>query len=463
MIGLSIGNYKILEQLNGTETFGVYKAVDMLLNRNVYIKVPVREFMNQPDIAERFRFEAATLAKLVHPNIPTLHSLTTVNERLFMITEFLEGESLDKVLRRQRKLSCEKTVSIFTQVLDCLEFAHSAGIAHGDFKTDNIFLTETGDIKVLGFGMSENFLIDETNENNLSELTPKVEFNAGKDIYAVGKMIFETLTGENLPADNIIEAERLLRAVNPAIPEKVLEAVINIFRLQMYGKFQSAAALSRELQSSDLKTHDLTIESDVIINTEFLGRSGNKSAAEYSIDFSRDDNKFFKNAFKRSRSKASEMHKNVAETPVNWKLAQKNIWVGGAGILAIVALHFFFQFSFINNDAVEMVKELNKPEQIAEIKPFAEVEQVEKVETFPEIDPFVNQIDDKAVKSETNYESNVEAKPKKSEFVKKPEIVSQPVQVRPKTAPPRNVNRNKEMKETRAERLRRAEKILTGA
>ncbi len=216
MIEQSIGNYKILEQLNGTKNFGVYKAVDMLLNRNVYIKVPNQELRNQPDIVESFRFEAATLAKLVHSNIPTLHSLTAADDRLFIITEFLEGETLDKLLRRHEKLSSEKAISIFTQVLDGLEFAHSAGIAHGNLKTNNIFLTENDNVKILGFGMSEGQRIDKIGD----KLPPENNSCAGKDVYSVGQMLFEVLTGKKLNSNQIKEIEWSLRDTSPAIPKE---------------------------------------------------------------------------------------------------------------------------------------------------------------------------------------------------------------------------------------------------
>ncbi|CAN5160796.1 hypothetical protein BH20ACI1_BH20ACI1_21930 [soil metagenome] len=462
MIGLSIGNYKILEPLNGTEKFGVYKAVDMLLNRNVYIKVPAKEFMNQPDFVKNFRFEAATLARLVHPNIPTLHSLTAADARLFMITEFLDGETLDKILRQQGKLSSERAISIFTQILDCLEYAHTSGIAHGNLKTDSIFLTESDSVKILGFGTSENFRIDETDENILSELTPKDKSDAGNDIYAVGKMFFEVLTGENAASKNIIETERCLRTVNPAISEKLVETVTNIFRLQTYGKFQSAAELRRELLPIDLNITELAKDSASLINTEFLGRSGNNSAAVYSIDFSQDENKFVKNAFQGSRKKARDENKTSADVPFNWKLAKKNFWVAGAGVLAIFVLHFFFQVSFINTDIAQTNKELIQAEQVTEVESFDEIEPTAEAEPFDEIDPFVKQIAEKPAEPAAEYAAKAEIKSTKPEVVRKPTVASPTVQPRPKAPPPRTL-RKKEPQETRAERLRRAERILTGA
>ena len=111
MIGRSVNNYKILEKLNLSETISVYKAVDLLLSRNVVVKVLNGELSRRPEEAESFRFEAATLAKLAYPSVPTLHSLTAVDDELFMVLEFAEGETLDRVLLREGKMSVEKALN----------------------------------------------------------------------------------------------------------------------------------------------------------------------------------------------------------------------------------------------------------------------------------------------------------------------------------------------------------------
>lgn len=449
MIESSVGNYKILEQLNDTETLKIYKAVDTMLNRNVHIKVLNGEFINRSDIAESFRCEAAILAKLVHPGIPTLHSLTTVDQRLFMIMEFLDGETLDKTLLRHGKLSSENAISIFTRVLDSLEYAHSAGITHGNLKTDRIFLTDTNSIKILGFGTSAKLQI-----NQSDNILPEKTFDAGADIYEVGKMFFKALTGENLPSDNTQEIEFRLRAVKPAIPDGIVEVITNIFRLQAYGQFQSAGELRRKLLSFDLDDN-LTKDSP--------------ASPVYSLDFSRDENKTFKNAFRRRRLKARGESKSDTDTQLNWKLAQKNFWVAGAGVLAIVVLHFFFQVSSIQTEVAQVEKGLTENKQAVSAKPLSETERITEPDSSAKTDPFVKQFDENSVENsvdapEVKYENRIESKAKKSVSARNAEVISPPVQSRPKFASPRIIIRKKEpQQQTRAERLRRAEKILTGA
>ena len=464
MIGSSIGNYKILEQLNGDETLKIYRAVDVLLNRKVYIKVLTGEFVNRSDIVERFRHEAAILAKLVHPGVPTLHSLTTMDDRLFMIMEFLDGETLDKVLQRQGKLSPDQAVLIFTQILDSLEYAHKAGITHGDLRTERIFLTETNCVKILGFGTSPNLQVNNRDSRFLTE----AESGAGDDIYEVGKIFFEALTGETLPFDKTQEIEPRLRAVTPVIPDRIVEAVTNIFRLQAYEKFQSAGELRRKLLPVDLKNNS-TNNIAALTDTKITGNSDINNAAVYSVDFSRGENISVKNAFRQSRSKARGESKSADNALVNWKLAQKNLLVAGAGVLTIVVLHFFFQISFLQSDVAQIEKGLIENGPSAAVEQSAETEQITEPDLLAETDPFAKQIDEKSAEtspdeSEAKFENGAEIKRKKSEVVRKPAIVSPPVQFKSKAAPPRSSTRKKEpQQQTRAERLRRAEKILTGA
>jgi len=128
MIGQIIGNYKILEKISEDEMIELYNGVDLLLNRNVVIKVLCQAGLNQSVIQKSFWFEAATLAKLNHPCIPTLHSMMSLERELVMIFEFTDGETLNKNLLRREKLLCKEAVSIFAQVLDCLDYSHTASI-----------------------------------------------------------------------------------------------------------------------------------------------------------------------------------------------------------------------------------------------------------------------------------------------------------------------------------------------
>src|SRR5260370_37694631 len=107
MSGNVIGNYKILEKIGEGGMGAVYKGVDLMLEREVAIKALRPELARQPDIVERFRAEAVTLAKLNHPNIATLYSFLRQGDDFFMVMEFVRGEILDSLITRSGAIPCE--------------------------------------------------------------------------------------------------------------------------------------------------------------------------------------------------------------------------------------------------------------------------------------------------------------------------------------------------------------------
>src|SRR4051812_35615711 len=154
MIGQIVGNYKIETKLGEGGMGEVYKGVDMMLEREVAIKFLRPELSAQPQVVERFRSEAVTLAKLSHPNIATLFNFMRQGDSFFMVLEFVRGVTLDQVIQQRGSIPCEQAIPLFSQVLDGIQHAHEWGIIHRDIKPANMMLTEKGILKVLDFGIA---------------------------------------------------------------------------------------------------------------------------------------------------------------------------------------------------------------------------------------------------------------------------------------------------------------------
>ncbi len=141
MIGQIVGNYKIEKKLGEGGMGAVYKGVDTMLEREVAIKALRPELASQPQVVERFRSEAVTLAKLNHPNIATLYSFFRHDEDFFMVLEFVRGQTLDNLIGQGDTMECARALPLFCQALDGIDHAHRSGIIHRDIKPANFIVS----------------------------------------------------------------------------------------------------------------------------------------------------------------------------------------------------------------------------------------------------------------------------------------------------------------------------------
>ncbi len=261
MIGQLVGNYKIESKLGEGGMGAVYKGVDTMLDREVAIKALRPELASQTAVVERFRSEAVTLAKLSHPNIATLYTMFRQGDELYMVLEFVRGETLDNILQRRGALSAEEAIPVFCQVLDGINHAHEFGIVHRDIKPANMMLTENGILKVLDFGiarllgsarMTRAGNIIGTLEYMAPEQVKGLETDSRSDIYALGMMLYEVLTGK-LPFDTENEFELMKlqteqmpappRSLNSNIPEAVEKAIMRSIQKDPDARFQTAGEM----------------------------------------------------------------------------------------------------------------------------------------------------------------------------------------------------------------------------
>jgi len=204
MIGVVAGNYKLVDKIGEGGMGSVYRGIDMMLEREVAIKVLRPELARQPDIVERFRVEAVTLAKLNHPNIATLFSFFRQGDDYFMVMEFVRGETLENRIRRMGPMDPTTAIPIFCQALEGIEHAHRMGIIHRDIKPANMMLTQSGSIKVMDFGiarvlgtarMTKQGSVIGTIEYMSPEQVMGQETDGRSDIYSLGILLYEMLTG----------------------------------------------------------------------------------------------------------------------------------------------------------------------------------------------------------------------------------------------------------------------------
>lgn len=272
---ITVGNYQLVQKLGEGGMGAVFKGVDLMVEREVAIKMLRPEIARQPGIVERFHAEAVALAKLNHPHIATLYSFFRDGEQYFMVMEFVKGRTLESMLRQSRQIAVGQAVAIASQVLAAIEHAHSLGILHRDIKPANIMLTEQGQVKVTDFGiarllgtarMTREGCLCGTLEYLAPERIRGVEADLRSDLYSTGVVLYEMLSGR-LPfqAGNEFELMRAhLEKPAPtfaalgvrAIPERLEAAVAKALakapedRFATAGEFRAALAGEERQQAA---------------------------------------------------------------------------------------------------------------------------------------------------------------------------------------------------------------------
>lgn len=202
-----IPGYEFVEFIDRGGMGAVYKAVQKSLNRTVAVKLLPQVHRNKESFAERFKREAHALARLNHPNIIAVHDFGETPEgQMYYVMEFVSGMDLQHLLKR-RAPGPKEILQIIRQVCEALQFAHGLGIVHRDIKPANILIDERGNVKVADFGLakvvgpqSADYTATGTTLGTPDYIAPEALDNAGKidhraDIYSLGVMIYEILTG----------------------------------------------------------------------------------------------------------------------------------------------------------------------------------------------------------------------------------------------------------------------------
>src|ERR1700691_4152537 len=305
MIGQTVSHYRILGKRGGGGMGVVYEAEDLKLGRHVALKFIPENLVGDPKSLERFTREARAASLLNHPNICTIHGIEDNGGHPFIVMEKLEGESLKQCISG-RAMETDKVLDISIQVADALAASHAKGIVHRDIKPANIFLTPTGQVKVLDFGLAKLLHNVGTDSDGAAEAAADLSLTAvgvipgtavymspeqarseeidfRSDLFSFGVVMYEMSTGKKpfTGKNSLMTLDAVLHEkpvppgeLNPKVPVELEGIIGKAMEKDRKERYQSATQmkadlqqLKREQESGQLKSGLHTAKLRVASNT----------------------------------------------------------------------------------------------------------------------------------------------------------------------------------------------------
>ncbi|MGN0621153.1 MAG: Stk1 family PASTA domain-containing Ser/Thr kinase [Porcipelethomonas sp.] len=259
------GRYEITELIGEGGMADVYKAVDVIDGKEVAVKILKKEFAESEEFLRRFRNESKAIAVLSHPNIVKIYDVGFSEKIQFIVMEYIDGITLKEYMESEQVLNWKDSVHFVTQILRALQHAHERGIVHRDIKPQNIMMFTDGTIKVMDFGIAK--FAREEGKTATDQAIGTVHYispeqargdvtDAKSDLYSVGVMLYEMLTGQKpFDTDNPVSIAvmhmqniaELPRHINPNIPEPIEEIIVHAMEKNPEDRYQTATEMIRDI------------------------------------------------------------------------------------------------------------------------------------------------------------------------------------------------------------------------
>lgn len=260
------GRYELLELIGVGGMADIYKARDITEDRIVAVKILKNEFVGSEDFIRRFRNESKAIALLSHPNIVKIYDVGFTEKLQFIVMEYIDGITLTEYISKQGVLKWKDVVHFAMQILKALQHAHDRGIVHRDIKPQNVMLLSDGTIKVMDFGIARfnretDKTISEKAIGSVHYISPEQArgdvTDERSDIYSVGIMLYEMLTGKK-PFDgdspvaialmHMQSNAKKMSELNNSIPEGLEEITEKAMQKEPSKRYQTAGEMMKDIE-----------------------------------------------------------------------------------------------------------------------------------------------------------------------------------------------------------------------
>lgn len=257
--------YKVLKLIGGGGMANVYLGNDTILQREVAIKVLRLEYANDEEFITRFHREAQAATSLSHPNIVNIYDVGDEDQIYYMVMEYVDGMTLKQYIQLHAPVEVEEVIDIMTQITSAISHAHDNGLIHRDIKPQNILIDKYGQIKVTDFGIAVALsatALTQTNSviGSVHYLSPEQarggKANRKSDIYSLGIVLFELLTG-HLPFSGQSAVSIALKHLqtetpsvkqwNPSIPQSIENIVLKATAKDTFHRYPSVYEMEEDL------------------------------------------------------------------------------------------------------------------------------------------------------------------------------------------------------------------------
>jgi len=262
-----IGTSRIVREIGRGGMGVVYEAFQEGLDRPVAVKALDAKLARSKELLERFRREGRAYAQLRHSAIVAVHDLVEREDTLYLVTDFVDGADLNKVLAKGGTVPPDAAAIVGARVAEALDYVHFNKLLHRDIKPANIMLSRDGEVKLMDFGIAKDQTAADLTKVGMlvgspSYLAPEVlngdPADARADVWALGVTLYELVTGEKpfrgKDAEELFDAIRRggfrrIRSISPECPRRVARAIERCLERRPRLRWRSAGALARALDA----------------------------------------------------------------------------------------------------------------------------------------------------------------------------------------------------------------------